>query len=304
MNLPVSCRLCPRQCGANRALGEVGQCGAGDRLLVARAALHHWEEPCLSGPPEAETGSGTVFFSGCPLKCCYCQNYPISQEGLGKEIDVDRLADIFLELQSKGAKNLNLVTATQWLPWLLPALQDARGRGFYLPVAYNTGGYERIETVRALNNAVDIWLADYKYVDPALSAELSNAPDYSAVCEGALRQMLTQTGAPRYDSQGYLEHGVIVRHLVLPGHADDSLRVIARLAALREETGVPFLTSLMCQFTPFYHAADRGLGRRVTSYEYRKVVDAAIDAGLTDGYMQQKSSAREEYTPPFDFEGI
>lgn len=304
MNLPVSCRLCPRQCGANRALGEVGQCGAGDRLLVARAALHHWEEPCLSGPPEAETGSGTVFFSGCPLKCCYCQNYPISQEGLGKEIDVDRLADIFLELQGKGAKNLNLVTATQWLPWLLPALQDARGRGFHLPVAYNTGGYERIETVRALNSAVDIWLADYKYVDPALSAKLSNAPDYSAVCEEALRQMLTQTGAPQYDGQGYLEHGVIVRHLVLPGHADDSLRVIARLAALRKETGIPFLTSLMCQFTPFYHAADHGLGRRVTSYEYRKVVDAAIDAGLTDGYMQQKSSAREEYTPPFDFEGV
>ena len=122
MNLPVSCRLCPRQCGANRALGEVGQCGAGDRLLVARAALHHWEEPCLSGPPEAETGSGTVFFSGCPLKCCYCQNYPISQEGLGKEIDVDRLADIFLELQGKGAKNLNLATASQWLPWLLPRI--------------------------------------------------------------------------------------------------------------------------------------------------------------------------------------
>lgn len=304
MNLPVHCRLCPRQCGADRASGEVGQCGAGDRLLVARAALHHWEEPCLSGPPEAETGSGTVFFTGCPLKCCYCQNFSISQEGRGKEIDVRRLTDIFLELQQKGAKNLNLVTATQWLPWVLPALNAARNEGLTIPVVYNTGGYERVETVRALSKAVDIWLADYKYVDARLAGELSNAPDYADICENAIRQMLLQTGAPQYDDEGYLKRGVIIRHLVLPGHADDSLRVVARMKSLQEETGTDFLTSLMCQFTPFYHAADHGLGRRVTSYEYRKVVDAAVAAGLTDGYMQQKSSAREEYTPPFDFEGV
>lgn len=304
MNLPTQCRLCPRQCGANRAAGEMGQCGAGDRLLVARAALHHWEEPCLSGPPEAETGSGTVFFTGCPLKCCYCQNYSISQEGLGKEIDTDRLTAIFLELQEKGARNLNLVTATQWLPWVLPALRTARQQGLQIPVVYNTGGYERVETVRALDGAVDIWLADYKYADAGLAEELSHASDYRDICENAIRQMLLQTGAPQYDSEGYLKRGVIIRHLVLPGHAEDSLNVVFRMKALQEETGVPFLTSLMCQFTPFYHAADHGLGRRVTSYEYRKVVDAAVAAGLTDGYMQQKSSAREEYTPPFDFEGV
>lgn len=304
MNLPVYCRLCPRQCGADRASGEVGQCGADDRLLVARAALHHWEEPCLSGPPEAETGSGTVFFTGCPLKCCYCQNYSISQEGRGKEINVRRLTDIFLELQQKGAKNLNLVTATQWLPWVLPALQAARKEGLSIPVVYNTGGYERAETVRALSSAVDIWLADYKYADARLAGELSHAPDYAEICESAIRQMLLQTGAPQYDDEGYLKRGVIIRHLVLPGHTDDSLQVVARMKALHEETGIAFLTSLMCQFTPFYHAAEHGLGRRVTSYEYRKVVDAAVAAGLTDGYMQQKSSAREEYTPPFDFEGV
>ena len=269
---------------------------------MARAALHHWEEPCLSGP--AETGSGTVFFTGCPLKCCYCQNYAISQEGLGKEIDVARLTAIFLELQKKGAKNLNLVTATQWLPWVRTALRDAREQGLTIPVVYNTGGYERVETVRALTNDVDIWLADYKYADPELADQLSNAPDYADVCEKAIRQMLVQAGAPRYDSDGYMSRGVILRHLVLPGHAEDSLRVIERMAALRDETGIPFVTSLMCQFTPFYHAAEQGLGRRVTSYEYRKVVDAAIRFGLTDGYMQQKSSAREEYTPPFDFEGV
>lgn len=304
MNLPTRCGLCPRQCGANRAAGEIGQCGAGDRLLVARAALHHWEEPCLSGPPDAETGSGTVFFTGCPLKCCYCQNFQISQEGLGKEISQQRLEEIFLELQQKGAQNLNLVTATQWLPWVIPALKNARARGLHIPVVFNTGGYERVETVRTLRDVVDIWLADYKYADSRLSAQLSHAPDYSKVCEDAIRQMLHQTGAPVYNDQGYLTRGVIIRHLVLPGHAEDSLHVIERMAALKKETGIPFLTSMMSQFTPFYHAADHGLGRRVTSYEYRKAVDAAINAGLTDGYMQQKSSAREEYTPPFDLEGV
>lgn len=304
MNLPTRCSLCPRQCGANRAAGEIGQCGAGDRLLVARAALHHWEEPCLSGPPDAETGSGTVFFTGCPLKCCYCQNFQISQEGLGKEISQQRLEEIFLELQQKGAQNLNLVTATQWLPWAIPALKNARARGLHIPVVFNTGGYERVETVRALRDVVDIWLADYKYADSRLSAQLSHAPDYSKVCEDAIRQMLRQTGAPVYNDQGYLTRGVIIRHLVLPGHAEDSLHVIERMAALKKETGISFLTSMMSQFTPFYHAADHGLGRRVTSYEYRKAVDAAINAGLTDGYMQQKSSAREEYTPPFDLEGV
>ena len=304
MQLPTRCRLCPRQCGANRAAGETGRCGAGGTLLVARAALHHWEEPCLSGPPDADTGSGTVFFTGCPLGCCYCQNYAISQQGLGKAIDAARLEEIFLELQAKGARNLNLVTATQWLPWVLPALRGARARGLSIPVVYNTGGYERAETVRALQGVVDIWLADLKYASAGLAAALSDAPDYCDAALPAVRQMLVQTGPPRFDGDGYLQRGVILRHLVLPGHADDSLAVVRQLAALRSETGVAFLTSLMSQFTPFYHAADHGLGRRVTSYEYRKVVDAAVDAGLTEGYMQQKSSAREEYTPPFNLEGV
>ena len=304
MQLPTQCRLCPRQCGADRAAGETGRCGAGDTLLVARAALHHWEEPCLSGPPDAATGSGTVFFTGCPLGCCYCQNYAISQQGLGKAIDAARLEQIFLELQAKGAKNLNLVTATQWLPWVLPALRGARARGLTIPVVYNTGGYERVETVRALRGVVDIWLADLKYGSAALGRELSDAEDYNAVALAALRQMLVQTGAPQFDHAGYLQRGVILRHLALPGHVDDSLRVVRQMAELRRQTGVPFLSSFMAQFTPFYRAAEHGLGRRITSYEYRKVVSAAVDAGLTEGYMQEKSSAREEYTPPFDLEGV
>lgn len=304
MQLPKQCRLCPRQCSANRAAGEVGRCGAGDTLLVARAALHHWEEPCLSGPPDAATGSGTVFFTGCPLGCCYCQNYAISQQGLGKAIDAARLEEIFLELQQKGARNLNLVTATQWLPWVLPALRGARARGLAIPVVFNTGGYERVETVRSLQDTVNVWLADLKYGCAELGAALSGAGDYNTVALAALRQMLLQTGAPRFDGEGYLQSGVIIRHLVLPGHVEDSLKVVKQMAELRLETGVPFLASFMSQFTPFYHAAGHGLGRRVTTYEYRKVVEAAMDAGLTDGYMQEKSSAREEYTPPFDLEGV
>lgn len=304
MQPPRHCTLCPRACGADRAAGRTGFCGAGDTLLAARAALHHWEEPCLSGDPQDARGSGTVFFTCCALRCCYCQNYAVSQQGLGKAIDAKRLAEIFLELQAGGARNINLVTATQWLPWVTAALDDARARGLALPVVWNTGGYETVETVRALDGYVDVWLADYKYAGGALAAELSGAADYPAVCEAALRQMLAQTGGPVYDEEGFLRRGVIVRHLALPGHLDDSLAVLRRLAALRAETGVPFIPSLMSQFTPFYHAAEHGLGRRITSYEYRKVVDEAVALGLTDGYMQEKSSAREEYTPPFDLEGI
>ena len=286
------------------AVALFGLLRAGDTLLAARAALHHWEEPCLSGDPNAATGSGTVFFTGCTLQCCYCQNYKISQQGLGKPLTAERLAEIFMELQQKGAKNLNLVTATQWLPWVTQALYAARRNGLTLPVAYNTGGYETVETVKALAGYVDIWLADYKYASPALAKELSAAQDYPQVAHAAIRQMLLQTGAPVYDADGYLQKGVIVRHLALPGHSDDSLAVLQRLADLRQETGVSFVPSLMSQFTPFYRAAEHGLGRRITTYEYRKVVDRAIAIGLTDGYMQEKSSAREEYTPPFDLEGV
>lgn len=304
MQLPHRCRICPRACGADRAAGQAGYCGADDKFVVARAALHHWEEPCLSGAPEDARGSGTVFFSGCALRCCYCQNYPISQQGVGKAITAQHLAEIFLRLQQNGARNLNLVTATQYLPWVLEALDSARSAGLSLPVVYNTGGYETVETVKALDGYVDVWLADFKYASPDLSDRFSSARDYPAVAEAALRQMLIQTGAPVYDAEGFLQRGVIVRHLALPGCTEDSFAVLQTLARIRKETGVPFVPSLMSQFTPFYKAAEHGLGRRITTYEYRKVIDEAIRLGLTDGYMQEKSSAREEYTPPFNLEGV
>lgn len=297
MDLPAHCGLCPRRCGADRRAGT-GFCGAGATLKAARAALHFWEEPCISG----RRGSGTVFFTGCALRCCYCQNFAVSQQGLGKELSFHRLAEIFLELQQKGAANLNLVTATQWLPWVTAALDEARAAGLRLPVVWNTGGYETVETVRALAGYVDVWLADVKYVSPALAQEYSAAPDYFEVCRAAVAGMLAQAGPPVYDDAGYLTRGVILRHLALPGALADSLAVLDYMAGLPRGGFVP---SLMSQYTPFYRAAQhKSLGRRISTWEYRQVVNRAVDLGLTAGYMQEKSSAREEYTPPFDLEGV
>ena len=285
---PVSCTLCPRRCGADRAAGQTGFCGAGGTLKAARAALHFWEEPCISGT----RGSGTVFFSGCTLKCCFCQNYPISAEGLGKEITIEHLAEIFL------------VTPGQWRPWIIAALDIARAEGLHLPIVCNTGGYETVESVEAWRGYIDIWLADLKYVSSSLSAELSSAPDYFAQARPAIEAMMAQAGHPVFDSEGILQKGVILRHLALPGHIDDSFAVLDRMAAWNEADPGCFIPSVMSQYTPFYKAAEHGIGRRITTYEYRRVVNYAMDLGLTAGYMQQKSSAREEYTPSFDLTGI
>ena len=214
ISIPSRCTLCPRRCGADRAAGRTGFCGAGATLKAARAALHHWEEPCISGT----RGSGTVFFSGCTLKCCFCQNYPISAEGLGKEITVEHLAEIFLNLQAQGAHNINLVTPGQWQPWIIAALDIARAKGLRLPIVCNTGGYETVESVEAWRGYIDIWLADLKYVSSALSAELSAAPDYFAEAKPAIEAMMAQAGHPVFDADGILQKGVILRHLALPGH--------------------------------------------------------------------------------------
>lgn len=291
------CELCPRRCGADRTK-RAGRCGAAGTLLVARAALHFWEEPCLSG----QKGSGTVFFTGCSLGCCYCQNYPISQQGVGKAIDAGRLAQIFLELQQKGAANLNLVTATQWLPWVIQALDAARAAGLRLPVVWNTGGYETPRTIQALQGYVDVWLCDVKYVSPQLAGRYSGAPDYFAVCQSAVHSMLAQAGRPVFDGEGYLQKGVILRHLALPGALADSKAVLDFMAGLPAGSFIP---SFMSQYTPFYKAARmKPLDRRISTWEYRRLIDHAVSLGLTEGYMQQKSSAREEYTPPFDLEGV
>ncbi len=297
---PTHCTLCPRACSAARAEGVAGFCGAAGTLKVARAALHHWEEPCISGT----RGSGTVFFSGCSLQCCYCQNYTISAEGYGKEISTERLAEIFLSLQAQSAHNINLVTPSQWQPWILAALQHAKTQGLRLPIACNTSGYETPEAIALWQGTIDIWLVDYKYASNTLADALSHAPDYPAVAEQAIRAMLAQAGSLQYSTDGTLQKGTIIRHLALPAQTQDSFAVLDKLAALQRDYPAHFVPSLMSQYTPFYKATAHGIGRRITSYEYRKVVDYAIGKGLTQGYMQEKSSAKEEYTPLFDGTGV
>ncbi|MBC5672386.1 MAG: radical SAM protein [Blautia sp.] len=300
MNQPdeyKNCSLCPRNCHADRHLRK-GYCQCTDRLTAARAALHHWEEPCISGT----NGSGTVFFTGCTLRCCFCQNYSVSSEGFGKEITEERLSEIFLELQDAGAHNINLVTATQYLPSVLPALDRVKDR-LHIPVVYNCGGYEKPETLARLRDYVDIYLPDLKYYDSALSMRYSMAPDYFSAASKAIPYMIEQTGAPRFDDNGLLKSGVIIRHMVLPGCRKDSIRLLHWIKENLPDNH--YLISLLSQFTPFYKSSGYPeINRRITTYEYESVLEEAVRLGLTDGYMQEKSSAKEEYTPPFDLEGI
>ena len=305
MKLYRDCTLCPRSCHVNRFKGS-GFCGAGIQPKLARAALHLWEEPCISG----KSGSGAVFFSHCTLRCIFCQNHDISAGGFGREISVPQLAETFLRLQEEGAANINLVTATHFLPSVILALDAARP-SLHVPVVYNCGGFETTETVRLLDGYVDIWLPDMKYFDDQLALKFSAAPDYHKTATEAIRQMILQAGPPEFaeetetGSPALMKRGVIIRHMVLPGHRKDSIEVLRHLASSFPKNA--FLISLLSQYTPFYKAASdaayRSLNRRITSFEYDSVVNEAVALGLK-GYMQEKSSAKEEYTPSFDLEGV
>ncbi len=288
-----NCNICPRRCGIDRTV-RPGRCGAGAMPKVARAALHYWEEPCISG----KNGSGTVFFSGCNLGCVYCQNREISRCGAGKEVSVRRLAEIFRELEEKGAHNINLVTPTHFVPSVIETLDLCRPN---IPIVYNCGGYETIEAIEALKGYVDIYLTDIKYFSPELSQKYSGAADYFPVAVAAVKAMIEQVGPPEI-KDGIMKSGVIIRHLVLPGQRRDSMAVLNELAKLPEGS---FILSLMSQYTPNGALADfPEINRRVTTFEYRSVVDRAIELGLTNGYTQDRRSAKEEYTPPFDLTGI
>lgn len=298
VSIPEHCTLCPRCCGVDRRT-QTGRCGAGNTLRAGRAALHRWEEPCISGEDPAR-GSGTVFFCGCPLGCVFCQNGSISHGGEGKEITAERLSEIFLELQAQGAYNINLVTPTQYVPWIVEALQLC-GKRLTIPVLYNTGGYERVETLRRLEGKVQIYLPDLKYCDSTLSARYSVAPDYFPVAGAALREMFRQVGPVRFEKDGLLQSGMVVRHLVLPGAFRDSLRLLEWLAGEFEPESIRL--SLMSQYTPPPGIAFRELQRPVFTYEYRKVCERAEELGFL-GYTQQRSSADAAYTPPFDGTGL
>lgn len=312
--LPSSCELCPRRCGADRRAGQRGACGADDALVVARAALHFWEEPPISG----EAGSGTVFFSGCPLRCAYCQNEPIAAGRAGAAVSVDRLARICLELQAQGALNINFVTPTHYAPQAREAVRRARGDGLELPIVWNASGYETVEAVRANAGTVDVYLTDFKYASAGLAARYSKAPDYPEVALAALDEMAAQVGEPRYDEVGgmpRMTRGVVVRHLMLPGALNDSKRAV-RL--LHERYGGSVRLSLMNQYTPVLADAARAgdmraarilescpeLARRVSDDDYERLLDYADELGVQDYFWQEGGAAEESFIPPFDLTGV
>ncbi len=299
MTCLADCVLCPRMCHANRLAGRIGYCRETAELVAARAALHMWEEECISG----KAGSGTVFFSGCNLVCIFCQNHNISQAKAGKVISVGRLSEIFLELQGQGANNINLVTPTHYVPQIIEALNLAKGQGLNIPIVYNTSGYERVDTLRMLKGYVDIYLPDFKYMDERLAGEYSQAPDYPVYAKQALEEMVSQTGEFKMDeTTGLLQRGVVVRHLVMPGHVKNSKEVIRYLY---NTYGNRILISIMNQYTPMSQVENHALlGRRVTKREYEKVVDYALELGVECGYIQEGKAARQSFIPEFDGEGV
>lgn len=295
------CRLCPRRCGAARLHGETGYCGARAVVKAARAALHYWEEPCISGT----RGAGAVFFSHCNLGCIYCQNSRISRGGEGEEITTEHLAEIFCKLQEQGAHCIDLVTAVHYLPPVCKAIEQARLAGLRIPTVYNSGGYESAEILRMAKGYFDMYMPDLKYVTDGLAAALSNAPDYPSVSLAAIDEMLAQTGPAQFDGDGIMRRGVLIRHLVLPGHTRESMAV---LRLISERWGDDVYVSIMNQYTPVAGAGQREgfgeLARQVTKREYGKVVDEAIRLGLTHVYIQEGGTAQESFIPDFDGEGI
>lgn len=288
------CTLCPRNCGVERtAESGAGVCRMGTQPKIARAALHMWEEPCISGT----RGSGAVFFSGCGLRCVFCQNEVISQQGEGKIVTPARLAEIFRELETQGAHNINLVTAAHFVPAVLEALNLYRPN---IPIVYNSSGYESIETLRMLSGVVDIYLPDYKYIDPNMAAMLSGARDYPDVAFAAIAEMIRQTGAPVYDENGMMQRGTLIRHLVLPGLTGDSMKILTRI---RDEfPGIP--VSLMGQYTPCGRALSMpGMDRKIKKKEYARVL-AHMEAIGLDGYRQELGSADGAFIPSFDETGV
>lgn len=295
--LLTDCRLCPRNCGADRWKGK-GYCGVGAEVKIARAALHMWEEPCISG----KEGSGAIFFSGCSLGCDYCQNRSISRGERGKAVTVEKLAEIMISLQEQNANNINLVTAGHYAPQTAEALYLAKKKGLRIPVVYNSSGYEKPETLRLLSGLVDVFLPDFKYLSPELSRKYSRAEDYGARAKEALKEMLRQTGSPCFDERGMIERGVIVRHLLLPGHVEESKRVVEYLyKTYRNQIYI----SIMNQYTPMpAMAKDPLLSRRVTKREYDRLVEYALSLGVEQGFIQEGETAKENFIPEFNGEGV
>lgn len=298
MNKYENCLLCPRKCGINRRTGQTGVCGVSSEIKVARAALHYWEEPCISG----KRGSGAVFFSGCSLHCVFCQNREISDGKAGKLISKERLSDIFMELADKGANNINLVTPGQYIPDIVWAVNDAKSRGMKLPIIYNTSGYENVTELKLLEGIVDVYLPDFKYMDSTLSAMYSRAKDYPSVAKQALSEMVRQQpDVVIDDATGLIQKGVIVRQLLLPGHVNDAKAVLKYLYDTYHDH---VYISMMSQFTPIALKDYPEINRTVTRREYERLIDYAIKIGITNAFIQEGNVAKDSFIPAFDGEGV
>lgn len=298
MNKYENCLLCPRKCGINRRTGQTGVCGVSSEIKVARAALHYWEEPCISG----KRGSGAVFFSGCSLHCVFCQNREISDGKAGKVISKERLSDIFMELADKGANNINLVTPGQYIPDIVWAVNDAKSRGMKLPIIYNTSGYENVTELKLLEGIVDVYLQDFKYMDSTLSARYSRAKDYPSVAKQALSEMVRQQpDVVIDDATGLIQKGVIVRQLLLPGHVNDAKAVLKYLYDTYHDH---VYISMMSQFTPIALKDYPEINRTVTKREYERLVNYALEIGITNAFIQEGDVAKDSFIPAFDCEGV
>lgn len=298
MNKYEDCLLCPRKCGINRSTGQTGVCGVSSEIKVARAALHYWEEPCISG----KKGSGAVFFSGCSLHCVFCQNREISDGKEGKVISKERLSDIFMELEGKGANNINLVTPGQYIPDIVWAVNNAKSRGMKLPIIYNTSGYENVTELKLLEGIVDVYLPDFKYMDSTLSAMYSRAKDYPSVAKQALSEMVRQQpDVVIDDATGLIQKGVIVRQLLLPGHVNDAKAVLKYLYDTYHDH---VYISMMSQFTPIALKDYPEINRTVTRREYERLVDYALKIGITNAFIQEGDVAKDSFIPAFDCEGV
>lgn len=294
MNKYENCLLCPRKCGINRSTGQTGVCGVSSEIKVARAALHYWEEPCISG----KRGSGAVFFSGCSLHCVFCQNREISDGKEGKVISKERLSDIFIELAGKGANNINLVTPGQYIPDIVWAVNDAKSRGMKLPIIYNTSGYENVTELKLLEGIVDVYLPDFKYMDSTLSARYSRAKDYPSIAKQALSEMVRQQpDVVIDDATGLIQKGVIVRQLLLPGHVNDAKAVLKYLYDTYHDH---VYISMMSQFTPIALKDYPEINRTVTKREYERLVNYALEIGITNAFIQEGDVAKDSFIPAFD----
>lgn len=285
------CNVCPHECNSNRDKGQMGRCKATDKVRIALYSIHNFEEPCVSG----KSGSGTVFFSNCNLNCIYCQNYEISQQGRGKEITVEELAGIFLLQQEKGVENINLVTPTSYVLQIITAIQIAKQKGLVIPILYNTNAYEKVETLRLLEGYIDIYLPDFKYADNSLGIHYSKINNYFEIATKAIQEMVRQVGEPELNQEGVIQKGVMVRHLVLPNHIENSKKV---LKWLRENLPKKIYVSVMAQYFPTYQAKNvENLNRKLTKEEWKEIESYIEKLGIENGYIQELGEHEEEYVP-------